>query len=98
MKNYTKTRKLEIIEFLIVSIVLFANCLFFNSYGFSTGRLFAALLILFSLGLTIEQNIFLFAFCLPFSGVLKLSESSITILPVLYLVVIVKLGIRGKLK
>ena len=96
MKNYTTKNNLAMLEFSMLCCILFLDCFLFNSYGFAIGRLFVAVVILCSLLLSVDENIFLLAFCLPFSSVLKLSESSITILPILYLIIILKLALKEK--
>ena len=90
MKDCIKSKKIEWGQFLMLCIVLLITCIFFNRSGYNIGRLFVLLLVIGAFFLNIEKILFLMMFCLPFSGVLKLGENSITIIPILYIIAIVK--------
>lgn len=98
MKSYIKKKSVEFILFVSLCLIMLIDCVLFNQRGFETGRIFAALIAILSLFLSTEQNLFLIAFCLPFSSILKISAGSITITPVLYLIVILKMSIHEKIK
>lgn len=93
-----KQNKIEYFHFFALYFILFIDCALFNSRGFGIGRLFAVLIVVGSIFFSVEKNIFLIAFCLPFSSILKLEANSITVLPILYFIVILKLGFQEKLK
>lgn len=98
MKNCIKNKKIEWVQLITLCIILFIDCALFNSGGYGIGRIFTLLIIFGSLFLNIEKLLFLIIFCLPFSGVLKLSENSITIMPILYLIATFKLIIQSEEK
>ncbi len=96
MKIYIKENKTEIFLFLFLSLTLLIECALFNSKGYSVAILFVMLIIIVALFLNIEKGFFLIAFCLPFSSVLKLGENSITVLPILYSIIILKSFFQAK--
>ena len=75
-----------------------ADLALFSNMGYSGGMIFAVLILAIAAFLNLEQSYYLIAFCLPFSSVLKFSESSITIIPILYAIIILKLAFFEKQK
>ena len=63
----------------------------FSAMGYGMARWFAALFLLMGIVLPLENTFYLYIFCFPFSGVLKLSQSSITVLPILNAIIILRL-------
>ncbi len=96
MKDYIKDKKIEWYQFIALCAVLFIDCMLFNSSGYNIGRLFAVLIVVATVFFDIQKSLFVIAFCLPFSSILKLSDGGITIIPILYLIVICKLLITER--
>lgn len=74
------------------------NTFLFETSGYSTARYFALALVVVSFMLDIDQMYYVIMFCFPLSSILKVSESSITVLAVIYLVLIVKIFVLKKIK
>lgn len=79
-------------------VVLFSGLgIAFSIGGYTAGRYFTILLVGVSLLLNVEDLLCFIMFCFPFSSMLKLSAATISVLPILYLIVIVKLLAYKKL-
>lgn len=63
----------------------------FSTMGYGMARWFAMLFLLLGLVLRIEHAFYLYIFCFPFSSILKFSDTSISILPLLNLIMILRL-------
>lgn len=69
----------------------------FSAGGFNYGRVFAVALVGIACLLNVENAFCLIVFAFPFSSMLKLSIETISILPFLYLIIIVKIIAKRKL-
>ena len=69
----------------------------FASGAFSYSRIFAAALIGIVCLLNIEDAFCLIIFAYPFSSMLKFSSETISIFPILYLIIILKIITKGKI-
>lgn len=79
-------------------VVLFSGLgIAFSIGGYTAGRYFTILLVGVSLLLNVEDLLCFIMFCFPFSSMLKLSAATISIIPFLYLVFIIKVLLKGKL-
>ncbi len=86
-------------KFLLPLLIAFFSGLgvAFSAGGFNYGRVFAVALVGIACLLNVENAFCLIVFAFPFSSMLKLSNETISILPVLYLVIILKIVAKGKL-
>lgn len=99
MREFTKEAKTQRrinIFYVAVMVIACANAFLFNSIGYTGSRLVVLLLLGISVLTDIEKNFCLIAFCLPMSSILKISSTSISILPLLYFIVIIKLFLKRK--
>lgn len=99
MREFTKEAKsqkrIKILYFAVMAIAC-GNAFVFNSIGYSGSRLVVLLLLGIAMLTDIEKNFYLIAFCFPMSSILKISSTSISILPLLYFIVIIKLALQRK--
>lgn len=101
MKEFTKETKLQKktkILYAVLTVLACITAFVFNSMGYSGSRIIVLLLLGIAMVTDIEKNFCLIAFCLPMSSVLKLSSTSISILPLLYFIVIIKLVLQRKVR
>lgn len=98
MKSYIKDDKAQILLLLSLVTILFINAFFFNIAGYSYGRFFAILIVAIAACLSIENAYYLVVFSFPFASILKLSATTISILPILYAIIILKLVLSRNFK
>lgn len=101
MREFTKEAKAQKrinILYIVLMAIAGANAFLFNSIGCSGSRIVVLLLLGISVLIDIEKNFYLIAFCFPMSSILKISSTSISILPLLYFIVIIKLILKRKVR
>lgn len=101
MREYTKETKSQKRTKILYAVLTASACVtafVFNSMGYSGSRIIVLLLLGIAMVTDIEKNFCLIAFCLPMSSILKLSSTSISILPLLYFIVIIKLVLQRKVR
>ena len=98
MSEYIKSKKNPIALLFFLVGILVIDVYLFSRSGYSTGRYFVVLLLFLSFVLNLEDTYYLLIFCFPFASILKLSQGSITIFPLLCLVIIFKLLFLNKIK
>ena len=97
MKHYTNNTTGLLLGTLTALIAV--DTALFNSSGYGViGAMIAVLLVGLSAVVKLESAFYIVLFCFPFSSLLKLSYSSISILPILYIVVIVRLLLSERIK
>lgn len=62
-----------------------------STAGYGAARVFTVLFLLLALVLRVENVFYLYIFCFPFSGALKFSANSISVLPLINMIVILRL-------
>ncbi len=98
MKKYTKEDKRIFLLYVGLVVIALINAYLFSSMGYGSAKYFMLLLIGLALVLDVDKLYYLMAFCLPISSVFKLSNASISVLPILYFVVIIKLFMKKKVR
>ena len=68
----------------------------FAFFGYEAGQYFTMVVLLMGALLNVDDSFCLILFCLPFTSLLKLSASSISVLPFLYLLFLLKILAAGK--
>ncbi len=100
MKSFIKDKNNPILLLLLLIGIFAVDIAVFSSTAYSGGRIFAILIVALAIFLNVEHTYYLTIFSFPFASVLKLSDSTISIIPIIYAIIIVKLAImkRQKLK
>lgn len=98
MNNYTKDKKRSFFLLLLLIGIMLVDAAVFNAAGYSYGRYFAVIIVVLSMFLDIDSTYCLIAFCFPFASILKFSASTISILPILYMIVLLKLIFLKKVR
>ena len=98
MSTYIKSKKNPIVLLCFLIGIIVIDVYLFSRSGYAMGRYFVVLLLILSFVLNLEQAYYLLMFCFPFASILKLSESFITISPLIFLVIIFKLLFLKKIK
>lgn len=97
--KFVETKKNNNILFLIIlGAVGFFTAFVFSSFGYEGSRWFVIALLGAALFLDIDKLYYLIGFCLPISSIMKFSSESISILPVLYMIIIIKAVAKKKIK
>lgn len=96
MRSYIKDKSFPTILILALIGIFSLDAALFNSFGYSSGMIFSLLIVILSVFLTVEKTYYLVIFSFPFTSLLKLSAYSISIVPVIYLIIILKLAILKK--
>lgn len=91
------TGKVNALLLFMIAITVVA-AIFVSRQGYSVAWGFVLAFSLLCLLVNAESMFYVFLFCFPISGILKLSETSITILPILNLVIIGRMLIGKKIR
>lgn len=91
MNDYTKDKKQSLYLLIALICTMIITALLFNIAGYSYGRYVTILIVAISIFLSVDHIYCVIIFCLPFASMLKLGAATISILPILYLVVLAKL-------
>lgn len=93
----TKKKKTGLLLLMLVAFVSVTAAVF-NSLGYSGSRWSVVVLLAVAVFLDIDRLYYTVGFCLPISSILKFSAESMSILPVLYLIIIIKVAAKKKIK
>lgn len=97
--KFIESKKDKNILFLLILVAFgFFTALTFNSFGYDGSRWLVAGLFVAAMFIDIDDLYCLTAFCLPISSIMKFSVESISLLPLLYAVIIVKTAAKKKIK